>query len=323
MIHDEPSTQDSLFEVDRGTDPVWPDRPRVLMSYAYAKTFTADDFAEIAHADIIADSGAFTASNSGKPIDHDAYLAWLLEHAHSVRFAFSLDEIGDPDTSTLNYLYGRHHLEDRVQLVPTWHIGSPWSVLEKYCTETDYVSVGGAVKAFRAKTSLLRVCRRAHDIAKHHGTKLHGLGLTGFRVMRWLPWASVDSSSWSISARLPYLYLADRNGRLKSLNYGRPIAEPYRALVRQYGGDPEGMDVEGYALASHVGEELAATRRMWGVTASARSYMYAEAAKRGADPEASDFRVYLAAPPKDTAVITAAHALGDPWTPPTTIEENT
>lgn len=307
-----PSVQESLFDVDTGDEPVWPDRPRVLMSYAYAKKFTAEDFATVDHADVIADSGAFTAANSGKPIDHNKYLEWLTTHAHTVRFAFSLDSIGDHQTSTTNYLHGRDVVDGRVQLVPTWHIGSPWEVLEDYCKMTDYVAIGGAVRAFRAKMSLLRVCRQAHDIAARTDTRLHGLGLTGFRVMRWLPWASVDSSSWSISARLPYLYLANSQGRLKSLNYGRPMTEDQRELVRQYGGDPDGMDIEGYSLASHVGEELAAARKQWGVTASARSYMVAEAAKR-AYANVADFRVYLAAPPKDATTITAAHRLGNPW----------
>lgn len=120
------TAQEGLFDVALPEAADWPDRPRMLLSYAYAKKRTAAEVRELLNgADLIVDSGAFTALSSGKPIEHDEYLAWLLEHGRElgIRFAFSLDVIGDPEASWANYLRGREVLEDRVQLVPAWHIG--------------------------------------------------------------------------------------------------------------------------------------------------------------------------------------------------------
>lgn len=301
-----------LFEEQPVEVNTWPDRPRALLSYAYASKVTAEQFAEWGDVDVIIDSGAFTAHNSGKPIDHAAYLGWLGEHAHLIEFAFALDVIGDPLATLDNYRHGIDVLAGTVRLVPTWHIGTSFDVLERYCAEADYVAVGGAVPYYQQQNDLYRLSLRAHEIARANGTRLHGLGMTGRRVMFGLPWASVDSSSWTIPARMPFLYLANEDGRMVSLNYGRPMPEHHRELVRQYGGDPTGMDVEGYALASVAGKEVAAERKLWGTTASARAYMVVETAKRRATGH--DFHVYLASSPRDVDTILTAHAAGNPWT---------
>lgn len=300
-----------FFEEQRAEVNTWPDRPRALLSYAYASKVTAEMFAEWGDVDIIIDSGAFTAHNSGKPIDHAAYLRWLGEHAHLIEFAFALDVIGDPLATLDNYRHGMDVLAGAVQLVPTWHIGTSFDVLERYCAEADYVAVGGAVPYYQQQNDLYRLSLRAHDIARANGTRLHGLGMTGRKVMFGLPWASVDSSSWSISARMPFLYLANADGRMVSLNYGRPMPEWHQELVRRYGGDPTGMEDEGFALVGSVGAELARERKLWGTTASARAYMHVEGAKRRAT--GLPFKVYLAASPRDVPTITEAHAIGSPY----------
>jgi hypothetical protein len=305
------TVQDSLFDTGPLGSTEWPTQPRMLLSYAYANKLTAEDFDALDHADVVIDSGAFTAASTGKQVDHAAYLGWLTDHASTVHFALALDSIGDPVTSMANYFHGRDVLEDRVRLVPTWHVGSPWDVLDRYCQETDYVAIGGAVKYYQEQGTLFKIARHAHDIAAEHGTRLHGLGMTGRRVMRQLPWASVDSSSWTISKRLPFLYLAAQRGNVVSLNYGRPMPEWHKDLVRVYGGDPTGMEDEGWAMKDTVGEELAAARKAWGAKASARSYMYVEVSK--VDPGSHGFRVYLASSPRDTLEITDAHRLGNPW----------
>lgn len=290
----------------------WPDRPRILVSYAYARKMADDDFAAFDGYDLILDSGAFTAHNSGKPIDHDAYVGWLQHAGPYARFAFALDVIGDPAASERNWLDARDRLGEVVQLVPTWHIGTPMPVFEDYCRRAPFVSVGGAVRHYRDQTYLWNVSKRLHDIARAHGTQLHGLGMTGRRIMRNLPWTSVDSSSWAIPARLPFLYLATKHGRMTSLQYGRPFPKAHLDLIRRYGGDPDGMDVEGWSLASEVGEEVAKVRKDWAVTASARAYMHVEATKPRSRPD-EPFRLYLAAPPRDIGIIRAAHALGTPY----------
>src|SRR5690606_2000156 len=140
-------------------------------------------------------------------------------------------------------------LGDRVQIVPSWHIGSPWEELDRLCSVTDYVSVGGAVPYYRNRPALMRLLARAHRIAAEHGTRLHGLGIPANDAVHLLPWASVDSSSWAISRRRPFVYLAKRDGRMESLRFGNPLPPAHVALVRQYGGEPRPMQTPGFSMA--------------------------------------------------------------------------
>jgi 7-cyano-7-deazaguanine synthase len=314
----------TLFDLEEPIPEGWPDRRRMLLSYAYAERMTAEDFAELSSADLIIDSGAFTALNSGTPVDHDAYLDWLTGHASSCRFAFSLDVIGDWRASLQNYLYGRDRLGDAVRLVPTWHIGSPWEALHELCELTDYVGIGGAVPFARTPALLFKLARQAHEIAASHGTRLHGLGITGRRVMFHLPWASVDSSSWNMFGRFSAFQLAESNGRLTPVVYGTgdPLTPELAQLTRQYGLDPTRMHEPGYGSSSKGWEstEYNLQLRFTNRVATARSFMYAEAVKRSKHPD-SDFRLYLACDASDNRelrMVRAAHRLGNPWTVPTT-----
>lgn len=290
------------------TAPVWPDAPRYLLSYAYADKMT--DFGAYAGADVVIDSGAFTAYNSGKAIDLDRYIDWLRGHRKAIRFGFALDVIGDHAASARNYDRMREALGTAVQVVPTWHIGSPWPELERLCREADYVSIGGAVPFFRQQTMLMRHLIRAHKVAREHGTSLHGLGLTGQDVMNRLPWASVDSSSWTMPRRMPLVYLARRDGSLATAWGGQNFDPVNVPTIRAYGGDPIAMRQDGYSLVSVAGKEVANARTAWAVTASARSYQYVEAVKRARTGH--DFRIYFASLPGSLEP-TAAHALGSPW----------
>lgn len=282
----------------------------MLLSYAYASKMDAAAFAPLSHVDLVIDSGAFTALSSGKPINHDRYMEWLAAHRHRVRFAFALDVIGDWRASARNYDTMTARLGHLMQVVPTWHVGSPFPELDRLCRTTDYVSIGGAVSRFRQQAVLMRQFVQAHKIARDHGTRLHGLGITSTAALRKLPWGSVDSSSWAIPKRMPMVYLADRDGRLVSFTYGQPVPPQYTALVRSYGGDPIAMAQYGYSSSKHVGPELAKVRAEWGAVASARAYMRVESAQQVRNP---GFRLYLAASPKDREPI-KAHTMGPPGT---------
>jgi len=286
----------------------WPDQPRMLLSYAYASKMDAAAFASLSGVDLVIDSGAFTAWTSGKPINHRAYLDWLDQHKRHMRFAFALDVINDWRSSARNYDTAVERMGDTVLIVPTWHIGSPVAELDRLCRVAKYVSIGGAVARFRQQQMLMRQFIQVHKIARKYGTSLHGLGITSTDALRKLPWASCDSSSWTIPRRMPMVYLANRDGRLVSFTYGQPVPPHYVPLVRAYGGDPLAMAQYGYSSTKHVGPELAKARTDWATVASARAYMRVEAAQQVRNP---GFRLYLAASPSNREPITA-HKMGPP-----------
>lgn len=289
--------------------PVWPERPRLLVSYAYARGTGIGDLAD--RAELVIDSGAFTAMTTGVSIDVDEYTDWLLERAGQFRFAFALDVIGDPVASRENYERQAGRLDGSgVLLLPAWHIGTEFDELERLCGVAGYVAIGGAVRHYKNQDMLMRHLVKAHQIAERHNVRLHGLGVTGSRVVELLPWASVDSSSWTVPARHPLLYLADQAGRVASIKRGRGrLRLEHERLVRFYGGDPNVVCNPTATQAKFVGDEVAGQRRDWAIRNAVRSYMWVEAVKRLRCP---DFRLYLAATPRDPVPI-EAWRVGPPY----------
>lgn len=304
-----------LFEERRVEVNTWPDRPRYLMSYAYKN----DEQVALCgkyDVDLVVDSGAFTVSTKGKQVDHDAYLDWLVGHAGHITFALSLDVIGDHRASRVNHETALERIGDTVHMVPAWHLGSPLEELDRMCRAHSLVCIGGAVPFAKAPHSLFTAVKQAHRVAAEHGTRLHGLGMTGNRILHGLPWWSVDSSAWLSAVRFPVLPLANEHGRIEQIEHGFPLDGHSRRLVRQYGGEPRIVGSRGWSLKEHVGPPLAQRRRGWVMDACARAYMYVEAFKAANQP-AHPMRLYLSGdsgnPGGAVTHVVRAHRLGSPW----------
>lgn len=292
----------------------WPDRPRHLLSYAW-KHMGHMDVARDRGVDLVVDSGAFTVANSGGTVDHDAYMEWLSEHRDIITFALSLDVIGDHVASRVNHEVAEDRIGDLVDMVPTYHLGSPMRELERLCKAYPLVSIGGAVPFARQARQLHKTLRQIHRTAAEHGAKLHGLGMTGNSVIHGFPWFSLDSSSWLTPVRFPSLSLADSTGRLVAMEHGWHLSQAERALVALYGGDPDLVSTPGWSLAGDRDPEVFRPLRRWVLMASARAFMFAEASKNAHQPEAP-IRIYLSgveAYSGAEALISDAHALGSPY----------
>lgn len=286
----------------------WPERPRALIAYPYARTLNADAWRRFEGHELVLDSGAFTAYQNGEPIDLDAYTQFCHDHRHRFRFAFALDVIGDHKQSLANYRTQRSQLGDDYPLVPTWHTSPDYRQFEELADLTDYVAIGGAVAYRNRRNALGRIVLGAHRIAQRKKTRLHALGMSG-QVATRFPWESADSASWKIPQRRPLTYLASRDGTMASYKYGEPITAERAAIVRAYGGNPNAMSVYGFSSAKHVGADVARSRTEWAVTAAVRAYMWMETAKRRRDR--SSFRMFLATGSPNERII-AAHNLGRP-----------
>lgn len=289
-----PVTAEPLFDVfPHAGEPVWPDRPRYLLSYAYLSDPQVDLCRDYGF-DLAMDSGAFTTHASGKHMDHDGYLDWLAGNHDVVSFALSLDVIGDHHQSRVNHDHALDRVGDLVDMVPTFHLGSPLTELERMCDTYRFVAIGGAVPYAKQQRSLLNAFKVIHRIAAARGTKLHGLGMTGNRIIHGFPWGSVDSSAWLTPARFPTLPLADEEGRLVVMEHGWQLTRAERDLVAHYGGDPAIVATPGWCLSGdHQEPGIAVQRRSWVLEATARSYMYVEASKVANQPD-HPIRVYLA-----------------------------
>lgn len=295
------------------TEQYWPDKARVLLSFAYRSSVTFDDsLAYTSGSDILIDSGAFTAFTKGEKIDRVDYCDWLSKEARFITHAAALDVIGDWKASARNYEWQLDRLGDKVKIIPAWHLGSPLTELDRLCKVTDYVAIGGCVPFSKTPKVLMRHLIQAHKVARQHGTKLHGLGITGRESMVRLPWHSVDSSSWQSGHRFGGLILSDRQGSQVSLHIGHPLTRVEQDLVRTYGGDPARVSSAGFNLVKKAGVELARKDRTWTNMSAARAFQNIEGHLRA--KHGTDFHLYLATPQASYAVeAIAAHKLGNPF----------
>ena len=73
----------------------WPERPRVLLSYAY----TGDAPLNLPQGvDVLIDSGAFTAHTSGRPIVLDDYIRFL---EHELQTPITIISVGPDREQTI------------------------------------------------------------------------------------------------------------------------------------------------------------------------------------------------------------------------------
>ena len=163
---------------------------RVLLSYHYyskkgelIKGLLKDGF------EVFLDSGAFSAMNSGKTIDIDAYCKFILDTG--VIYYASLDVIGNAQETMKNYEYMKK--EYGLKPIPTFHMGSKIEDLYPLLTE-NYIALGGLVFS----SGIQNHCDLVWEtiLKEMPDLKVHGFGLTNINLMSRYPWHSVDSSSF-------------------------------------------------------------------------------------------------------------------------------
>lgn len=203
--------------------------------------------------DFLADSGAFSAYSTGKPITVEEYAEWLLAQAPVINAAATMDVIGDSRATARNTDRLLELVGDRVTVIAVFHAGSPWAEFERLCEQHRYIALGGAVYAGHRETAMLQWCARAHLVAREHDVRLHGFGLTKPPYPELLPWYSVDSAYWISANRTGTLSLWDGR-RFVSFRVGRPSAARHARLIRAYGGNPARVASSGFGVVHKSGQ---------------------------------------------------------------------
>lgn len=173
---------------------------------------------------IFMDSGAFSAFTKKVEIKLDDYITFLKEIKDDLDVYCCLDVIGDVDATWKNFekmeKAGLHPL-------PVYHAGEDPKYLHR-CLEYDYFCLGGMAKD---SSSVLRVPfldRAFTIICGEDGlpkSKVHGLGMTSFELMRRYPFFSVDSTSWVLGAGMGSIFVpsfSTRDGKIQMDFSGRP-----------------------------------------------------------------------------------------------------
>lgn len=139
---------------------------------------------------VVLDSGAFTElSTPGFRVDVEAYAAFALEHSDLFDVVVNLDDIrGDVDRTRAN----QAELESwGLEVLPVFHQGESWEVLEGYVARYGYVGVG-LQRPIRGAVPFLR------EFFERLGgrARVHGFGLTRYAREYGFPFATTDSTTW-------------------------------------------------------------------------------------------------------------------------------
>lgn len=162
---------------------------------------------------VMLDSGAYSAWRAGKAVDfkeYMAYLKYLIQRFPGADFEYvNLDVIGDGKASYRNW---RTMRDEGLNPMPVWHLTTAHTWLEKYLKLTNRVALSwfGAMPFKRRILSLDHIWSRY--ILGPDGAptvNVHGMGVADFRILLRYPWATIDSTSWLLTAAMGDVYVPD------------------------------------------------------------------------------------------------------------------
>ncbi len=153
-----------------------------LVSYYYEKSGRIIDKIRklVPDANIMLDSGAFTAFTKKDAIDLDKYITYIKEHRSEFQHVVALDVIKDAENTKINYDYMlKQGIKDAI---PTWHAGSDFSYLDYYTKKTNYIAIGGVVYLKFQHRQLFNWIRNVLDRVPK-SVKIHIFGTTNFNLI--------------------------------------------------------------------------------------------------------------------------------------------
>jgi len=161
----------------------------------------------------ILDSGAFTFIMSKKKVKVDIdkyteeYIDFIIENKIENFFEMDVDKVYGYDK--VKQL--RNRIESRTgrQCIPVFHMNrgiSDWRAMVK---DYKYISIGIAGKDVGWGDS--EAFYKFVMDAKNNDCKVHGLGITGMRSLKRVPFYSVDSSSWTAGNRYKTIFIFNGN----------------------------------------------------------------------------------------------------------------
>lgn len=183
------------------------------------------------------DSGAFSfiTGKASKKTDIDmfteGYIDYIKEHGIDYFFEMDVDKVyGYEKVKQL-----RKKIEAKVgkPSIPVFHMSRGLNEWKAMVKDYKYISLGIAGKD--VGWGDYKTFYRFVMDARNEGTKVHGLGITGMKSLRHVPFHSVDSSSWTTGGRFRMVY--QFNGQeLLSLNVpeNKRISKQYELAYHNF-----------------------------------------------------------------------------------------
>lgn len=159
---------------------------------------------------LMLDSGAFTAWTQGDKINVKDYIKYVIKHRDLIDTYFNLDVIpGKPNRNRTYEMVQKSAAASYKNLqimrkagldpIPVFHQGESFDWLEKMIQNCEYLSLGGL--GGQSDTESIIWLDKCWDMLTHDDgtpmTKVHGLGVSSWDLLRRYPWFSCDSTAWA------------------------------------------------------------------------------------------------------------------------------
>jgi hypothetical protein len=189
----------------------------LLESFIFLKDKNFKEFHEkkgLLDRKLFVDSGAFSSFTMGKQLSISDYCDYIHKYKKYIEVYALMDVIGDYKKTEENLKY----MESRgLNPLPVFHYGSPFSELEKLLEKYDYIALGGLVPLALQQPKLqahldkcfARIYKKYRESGKLH--KIHGFGMTNFKLWKKYPFFSVDSTSWVMGSKYRINYWFEKN----------------------------------------------------------------------------------------------------------------
>jgi hypothetical protein len=195
-------------------------------------------------ADLLIDSGAFSAWKKNEVIVIDKYIAFLQENRKEFWNYVELDVKG---TATISVKESIKQTRENQRIMeeagltplPVFHANTIVSTeadealkyFEELLERYEYIFIGGMAGENINITKLMEICDILYNLNSKYKRKFHALGQTSSDILLRYPWYSVDSTSWlqgAISNRLFYVreFLELKSDKLEKKAFQNNICSP-------------------------------------------------------------------------------------------------
>lgn len=187
----------------------------VLVSYAYARK-NQQAFAQLANdsrVQLLLDSGAFTAKNTGEVIRLEDYCKFLDTWKQKIFRYLALDVVGDPAATDANL---REMLKSGYKPVPVHVLGDDQRRMDELFEMSDYVALAGLRRPHKGGAPKQYVAAKMKWAA---GRDVHWLGYVREPMIAAFRPYSCDSASWMSAGLYGRMDLYLGRGRWKAYCY--------------------------------------------------------------------------------------------------------
>ena len=168
--------------------------------------------------ELFLNSGAYSAFTQKETIDIEQYAKFIKEHGDKFSAVANLDDIGDTGPKSWANLKRLEQLG--CDVLPVFHYNDDVMYLTKMIDNYPFIALGGLVGSSR-KVLQEWLDRIWHRLIHKDGTprlRVHGFGLTDYKLMERYPWYSVDSVSWARAGMYGGCVFYE-NGRLYNISF--------------------------------------------------------------------------------------------------------